>query len=248
MSGICGIINIDGKPVNVKELKQMTELLEFRGPDGTNMWINGNVGFGHTLFITASQPENQPLTLDGKVYLTADARIDATAELIPQLQTMGSRVTDQATAAELILHAYKVWGEDFLSHLLGDFAFALWDKEKQKLLCGRDHFGLRVLYYAQIRQTFVFSNVIKCLQDYPGVRKKLNDVTIGDFLLFGQGHYWLDKSITLWEDINKVPPAHFLSLDLSGNKLIKPYWHFPWDTPHLQYNDDEEVLVSFGTG
>ncbi len=245
MSGICGIFNLDGTPVDPEQLQAMTEKLEFRGQDKTQTWVNHNIGFGHTLFKTTweSAQERQPCTLNGQTYITADARIDARAELIPQLQAQGCTVSLQTPAPELLLHAYAVWGEDFLAHIIGDFAFALWDGDRQKLVCGRDHFGMRVLYYAQVGQTFVFGNVMNVVRQFPGVRKIPNDQAIGDWLLF-EKITWLDKTQTFWQDIWKVPPAHLLTRTAT-EQHTKRYWDFPLHHSELRYKRSEDYLEDF---
>lgn len=233
MSGICGIINFDGKPVEKNQLHQMILVLEYLGCESKNIWINGNVGFGHTLTFStdSSINEQQPCTLDGKVYITADARIDAREELRRRLRDKGCRVRADATDVELILHAYSVWGEDCLQHLLGDFVWAIWDGNQSKLICARDHFGIRTLYYAYIGNTLVFSNSLGCVQSYPDVSKKLNSQAIGDWLLFGD-YTWLDKGITTFADIQKVPPAHMLIGSRDGI-VVQRYWDMPLETPEL---------------
>src|SRR4051812_19535812 len=95
MSGIVGIINVDGAPVDRLLLQQMTESMAFRGPDAQETWADGHVGFGHTLLRTTveSAGENQPCSLDGKVWITADARIDDRATLIDKLAGHGRQAT-----------------------------------------------------------------------------------------------------------------------------------------------------------
>ena len=105
--------------------------------------------------------------LDNQVYITADARIDARDQLIPKLRAQGCSVTSDLPDVALILHAYQVWGEACLEHLLGDFAFVIWDGIRQRLLAVRDRFGLRPLYYAYLGHTLVFSNSIRCVQCHP---------------------------------------------------------------------------------
>jgi asparagine synthase (glutamine-hydrolysing) len=245
MSGICGILHFDGKPVDQSLLERMTALLDYRGPDGKGVWVNGHVGFGHTMFRTTyeSANEQQPCSLDGNVYITANARIDARDELIPLLRAKGCKVANDVPDVELILHAYQIWGEDCLTHLLGDFAFVIWDGHRQRLFCARDRFGIRVLYYALVDNTLVFGNTLNCVRSYPEVTNKLNDQAIGDFLLFGD-YTWLDKSITTFADIQKVPPAHLLTWDSQGLK-VRRYWDFPLDTPLLYYRREEDYLEHF---
>src|SRR5882724_3656061 len=86
VSGIVGIINLDGTPVDRALLMRMTEFMSFRGPDAQEIRIDGNVGFGHTMLRTTfeAETEKQPLTLDGKLWLSGDVRIDGRPELISE--------------------------------------------------------------------------------------------------------------------------------------------------------------------
>jgi len=93
--------------------------------------------------------EKQPLSLDS-LWITADARVDGRAELIEKLSGKGLEVSKNTPDAELLLKAYQVWGPDGVKHLLGDFAFAIWDGQKQRLFCARDHFGVKPFYYARV--------------------------------------------------------------------------------------------------
>src|SRR5206468_123742 len=84
-----------------------------------------------------------------------------------------------------LLRAYRTWGEDCVDHLLGDFAFAVWDGPQQRLFCARDHLGVKPFFYACLGQTVVFSNTLDCIRQYSAASEKLNDLAIADFLLFG---------------------------------------------------------------
>src|ERR1051325_9349362 len=206
MSGIVGIVNLDGAPVDRELLSQMTDFLSFRGPDAQEVWVEDNVGFGHAMLRTTweAETEKQPLTLDGKVWLTADARIDGRAQLIAQLEVKLGRKIDLVAArrsslndhtflsnghdsvartpndAELILFAYEAWGEDCVKHLIGDFAFAIWDSHQRRLFCARDHFGIKPFFYAHVDNTFVFSNTLNCVRLHPKVSDELNEIAIGE--------------------------------------------------------------------
>src|ERR1044071_564717 len=144
MSGIVGMVNLDGAPIDRELLSQCTDFLSYRGPDAQHVWIDRNVGLGHTLLRTTyeSETESQPVTLDGKVWLISDARIDARAELLKNLPSSLISKHDP-NDAELILYAYQAWGEDCIQHFIGDFVFAIWDSSRQRLFCARDHLGVK---------------------------------------------------------------------------------------------------------
>jgi asparagine synthase (glutamine-hydrolysing) len=235
MSGIVGIINLDGAPVDRDVLRRMTDFMSFRGPDAQEIWIEGNVGFGHTMLRTTweAETETQPLTLDGKVWLTADARIDGRAELISELEgELGRPLQIHLRSnghgsdcripndAELILYAYEAWGEDSVKHLIGDFAFAIWDSRQRRLFCARDHFGVKPFYYAHVGRTFIFSNTLNCVRLHPGVSTTLNEVAIADFLLFGFNQ---ELGQTVFSDISRLPAAH-CAIVSNKNFGHAPYW------------------------
>jgi asparagine synthase (glutamine-hydrolysing) len=254
MSGIVGIINLDGAPVDRDLLKRMTDSMSFRGPDAQEIWIDGNVGFGHAMLRTTfeAETEKQPLTLDGKVWLSADARIDGRKDLIIELEAKlrtklqiphGSngngpqwRVPNDA---ELILFAYQAWGEDCVKHLIGDFAFAIWDGRERKLFCARDHVGIKQLYYAAISDCFIFSNTLNSIRVHPRVSENLNEVAVGDFLLFGQNE---DLSTTIFSDIRRVPAGNLLTL--SSSMAIRRYWE-PSPDREIKFQRRAEYVEHF---
>ena len=216
MSGIVGVLNLHGAPVDRESLRRMTDSMAFRGPDRQAVWSQGNIGFGHAALSTTFEAdfETQPQGLGERLWITADARIDGRDELRKGLAAQGR--CGLATDAELILNAYDVWEEECLQHILGDFAFAIWDERRRRLFCARDHFGVKPFYYARFGDCFLFSNTLECLRPCAAVSGRLNDQAIGDFLLFG---YNQDVATTFFADIQRLPPAHMLEVSASGLRL-----------------------------
>lgn len=242
MSGICGILNLDGQLVDRPLLEKMTAALDYRGPDDRGIWVDRAVSFGHTLLRTTdeSATEKQPLTLDGEVYITADARIDGREKLISQLRDRGEEVKADEPDVNLILHAYRVWEEDCLQHLLGDFAFALWDSRKQRLLCARDPCGIKLFYYARVGHCFIFSNTLNCLRLHPQVSSQLNEQAIGDFLLFSLN---CESDTTIFADIHCLPGACQLTI-ADGNVRRQTYWTLPMPQ-QIRYRRAEDYIAHF---
>src|SRR5579872_4894358 len=149
MSGIVGIVQLDESPVEHRTLQALTDSLAFRGPDAQQIWVDGPVGFGHTLLKTTaeSETEHQPFSLDGATWIVADARLDARPDLIAKLESRNG--LGAAPDVELLLRAYLAWGENCVDHFLGDLAFAIWDAPRKILFCARDHLGVKPFYYAQ---------------------------------------------------------------------------------------------------
>ena len=241
MSGMVGIVNLDDAPVDPRLLARMTKFLAFRGPDAQHVWVDGHVGFGHTLLRTTyeSEREHQPLTLDGKVWIVADARVDARTDLIAKLKAHGLEVTPGVPDVELILQAYCVWQEECIQHLLGDFAFAIWDGWQQRLFLARDHMGVKPLYYSYIGSCVIFSNTLDCIRQHPSVSERLNDLAVADFLLFDLNQ---DKAATTFADIQRIPPAHSAKWSHdSGSLQLHRYWTVPIEEPVYYRRLDDYV-------
>ena len=199
-----------------------------RAPDGNQFMQEGPVAFGQAFLRTGRSGAEAPnrLTLDGKVWIAADARIDGRAELVRQLRSAGRDVALDAPHAELILHAYAVHGDDFLDHLIGDFAFALWDSGRDRLICVRDHFGVRPFYYAQKDGAFWFGSDIEALLAVPGMSRDLDDTAVADFLLLGM---CTEAEQTIYKNIRCLPPASRMDVMTLTAPTTRRYWAMPRD-------------------
>jgi len=245
MSGFIAIVNTNGAPVDRGLLEKLTASLHIKGPDQQQVWIDGRVGLGHTLFRTTdeAQYENQPATLDGKVWITGSIRVDARDDLVNKLGISKQINLNQTPDSELVLHAYSKWEERCMEHLLGDFAFALWNGHRKQLFCARDRFGMRQLYYSRVGNNLVVSNSLHCLHQHPKMTKQLNRQAIADFLLFGD-HNWSDKSQTSFADIKSLLPAHILGFKKNVIN-IQRYWDIPTNIPVLKYRNEQEYIEHF---
>jgi asparagine synthase (glutamine-hydrolysing) len=250
MSGIVGIINLDGEPIDPSLLGRMTDFMTFRGPDDRQVWIEGNVGFGHTMLRTTweAEYEQQPFTLDRQVWIVADARIDDRENLAEKLEIPFQPLRGAAspnrvsvvTDVEFILHAYLKWGEACVEHLLGDFAFAIWDGRKQRLFCARDRFGLKLFYYSRLGNCLIFSNTLDCIRQHPLVSSQLNEATIGDFLLFDRNY---NLETTAFANIQRLAPAHRL-IHTNDTLTTQRYWTLP--LPELtRYQNSQDYIDRF---
>ena len=243
MSGIVGIYERSGAPVDRGLLQALAHFLSFRGPDARDTWSQGAIGLGHAMLRTTreSQIEQQPASLDGKLWITADARIDCREELEKKLAQQGQGSAGRAvTDSGLILRAYAAWGAECVQHLRGDFAFAIWDARKKLLFCARDHFGVKPFYYSELGELFLFSNTLDCLRQHPGVSDDLNDAAIGDFLLFGLN---CDAATTTFRDIRRLPAAHAMTVSSDGLR-IQRYWSAP-TAGHIRYQRAEDYVEHF---
>lgn len=225
MSCIAGICNLDGGPVDSDLLERMTGAMSPRAPDALNIWVSGSVGFGHAMLRTSpeSQHEQQPFTLDGKVWVCADARIDGRKDLFRKLRSHGAQVNSDATDPELILHSYHAIGNNFLDYIIGDFAFALWDERASRLICARDHFGVRPFFYLRTHDHFLFASHINALRLQPAATSQLDEGYIADILLFGE---CLDTEASAFVNIRRLPGSTVMTVE-QGQIHSRKYWEVP---------------------
>lgn len=244
MSGIVGMYDRAGAPVDRTLLQALAHFLSYCGPDARDTWSHGPVGLGHTMLRTtrASQTERQPANLGGRLWITADARIDCRDELQDKLtEREGGKLSGlMATDSDLILRSFAVWGADCVQHLRGDFAFAIWDATRKLLFCVRDHFGIKPFYYSELGELFLFSNTLDCLRQHPEISAELNDAAIGDFLLFGLN---CDVATTTFRDIRRLPPAHSMTVSSEGLR-IQRYWSAPTEG-RIRYQRMEDYVGHF---
>ena len=242
MSGIVGFFGRGGAPVDRPLLRSLTQFLSFRGPDAREVWAEGQIGFGHTLLRTTDEAltERQPLTIDGRYTIVADARMDCRVDLIAALTEAGRKVRPASPDPELIVHAYAAWDEKCVERLRGDFAFAIWDARWKTLFCARDHFGVKPFYFAQAGEAFVFGNTLNCLRLHPEVSDEINERAIGDFLLFGLNY---DVTTTTYRDVQRLAPAHCMTVNATEIRTRR-YWSAPVDG-RIRYRRADEYVEHF---
>lgn len=241
MSGMAGILRLDGAPVDPALFHKMVQALWYRGKDGTKVWHDGPIGFVHVHFWTTPEEvgEEQPIWAeDGRLWITADARVDNRAELIPLLQRYLNK--EVPSDVEIILAAYQRWGEECARYLVGDFSFAIWDAVARKLFLARDVIGIRQLYYATVDGAFYFANTIGAILAALPRKPALNRPLIHEFLR-GSYRRWICQ--TVYTEVLRLPPAHHLVVE---KQVPKPQLYYVLGSravPH--YTSDEEWLQAF---
>ncbi len=243
MSGIFGIIRLSGAPVSDAELAPMAETLKHRGPDGIRYFARDNAGLGHCMLQSTPESLHEVLPFRDEaagLTITADARIDNREELmatIPTRASAGQVVTD----SQLILHAYRKWGEHCVNHLLGDFAFAIWDERAQALFVGRDHMGCKPFYYHCSDGLFVFASSAMAVARVPEVKATLNEGRVADYLV--QELEGINKTCSWFNEISRMPPAQCGGFR-NNTFNYRQYWTLePADLSHLK--TDEDYLEAF---
>jgi asparagine synthase (glutamine-hydrolysing) len=224
----------------------MLDAMPHRAPDGQSVWSGGPVGLGHAAHHTTpeARAERWPLrSPDGSRLLVADARIDNRTELIDRLRPPAA-ADGVVTDAALILAAYERWGRDCPVHLIGDFAFVIWDAAAEILFGARDALGVRPFFYAhRAGEPFAFGSEIKALRAaWPDDRTgdwPIRDEHVGDILARLQP----DPAATVYEDVYRLPPGRAIAVTPAGVETWA-YWTLD-PGRELRLGSDAEYAAAF---
>lgn len=237
MSGIFGILNLDQKPSSRSSLGKMRDAMEHRGVDGSDLHLDEDIGIGHlkSCFTPQSAQENLPYhCLSSDLVITADARIDNREELFSHLPICASE-KNSIPDSILILKAYEKWGKRCPEYLLGEFAFAIWNKREKTLFCARDHIGFRPLFYYRCHNFFIFSSEIKGIRATGLASIQFNETTLAS--------QWLplekDNEQTYFKDILRLKCAHTLTVGKDQKYHYCKYWT-PEPQKRVRYGSDSD--------
>ncbi|MCG3771584.1 MAG: Asparagine synthetase [glutamine-hydrolyzing] 1 [Nitrosomonadaceae bacterium] len=239
MCSISGILNLSLEKIpNLRRALEVTNQLQrHRGPDGEGVWTHqhGLVGFAHRrLSIIDLETGQQPMTDGHGNWITYNGELYNYVELRDEL---GPSLFSTQSDTEVILHAYRKWGMDCLNHFRGMFAFALWDEREKTLVCARDHFGIKPLYYTVNHGALYFASEAKAL--LPFVSQVETDIDgLKDYLTF---QFCLGGK-TLFKGIREVLPGHVLTVR-KGVVETKRYWevYYHLDFDHSAGYFEEKV-------
>jgi asparagine synthase (glutamine-hydrolysing) len=228
MCGICGILNTDREPVKRTFLERMNTAIVHRGPDGDGYFYAPGVGLAmRRLAIIDLDTGDQPIpNEDETIWIVFNGEIFNFPELRAALEKRDHRFRTQ-TDTECIVHLYEEYGDDCIQHLRGQFAFAIWDQPKERLLIARDRLGQKPIYYAQVSGQFFFSSELGSLLEACPSPPEI-DLPAIDLYLSLQ---YIPEPLTPYKDIHKLPAAHQLTYD-RGEIRVEPYWQLSYEPKH----------------
>lgn len=236
MCGFVGLINKNEKIADKNILSRMADKINHRGPDEEGVFIDGPVGFHHKrLSIIDLQTGQQPMTFN-HCTIVFNGEIYNYIELRNELIAKGHQF-ETSSDTEVILRLYFELGNDFVHILNGMFAFIIYDQRKQHLLIARDHFGIKPLYWYNDKDKVLFGSEIKALLAHPDVKAEPDINHLYEYLTFqfilGEG--------TMFQNIRKVQPGYYMTLDLKKDKLKRvKYWEPNF---HLDRYHTEEYFI-----
>ena len=234
MCGICGVLNLHGQPLDVAVGQRMMDLLWHRGPDDSGSLVlqapashtSPSIFLGHCRLkiIDLSDAARQPLANeDETIWVIFNGEIYNFLDLRHELEQRG-HVFRSRSDTETIVHAYEAFGDDFLTHLDGMFAFALWDGRGQRLILARDRSGKKPLFYTFDGRQLTFASEIKAILACPWVERRMAVEHLPELLTFG----YVPTPRTLFHGIFQVPAASYVVVDRNGIKGPIRYWQLPF--------------------
>lgn len=242
MCGIAGLIHLRGDPVPMGILKGMTDAIAHRGPDGEGHWIEGNVGLGHRrlAIIDLSSLGHQPMiSADDRYVLSYNGEIYNFLELRTELEAFGYSFRSK-TDTEVVLNALLHWGAAALDRFNGMFAFAFWDRKERSLVLARDRYGIKPLYIARQGNNVWFASEQRAILSDVRFRRALDKPALLEYFTFQ--NIFTDR--TLLQDVQLLPPGHYITIDIGGAKLEMKrtrYWDYRFREPDRPADKQEYV-------
>lgn len=230
-------------------MEKLLDTIRHRGPDGNGVEMEERadsfLSLGHArLAIIDPEHGRQPMTTgDGRLTIIFNGEIYNYLELRRELIAKGHPIRSYSDT-EVLLYAYREWGESCLDRLLGMFSFAIWDRETRSLFCARDRVGIKPFYYYYDGSSFVFASEIKAILASNAVSAKSNAAGLKDYLTF---QFCLGEK-TLFDQIQKLKPGWKMTVSLDGDRLKfaqSEYWDVSFDIDH---SHDERWFVDHLAG
>jgi asparagine synthase (glutamine-hydrolysing) len=241
MSGFITIVHRDQQLVDPSVLQRMVSAIHHRGPDRQSAWHNHHVGMGHLLLATTRHATGEVMPAErdsGRLLITGDLRLDDREELWRDLSHTECFDPDTPDSC-LILESYERWGADCPSHLLGDFAFVIWDSRAQQIFAARDPFGIKPFYYHYSEKLFAAASEIKALLAIETIGQNLDETWLADYLAVLD----LDGETTIYKDIKCLLPATRMIVNRHGMTQSR-YWDLDSER-ELHFKSDREYLDAF---
>lgn len=236
MCGIAGRINFTNAPVERTLLQHMCNAIAHRGPDDWGIYTDGPVGLGNRrLSIIDVSGGHQPIgNEDETIWVVFNGEIYNFPELANNMQCRGHHLKTHSDT-EVLVHLYEEYGLDCLSHLNGMFAFAIWDKNKQRLFVARDRLGQKPLCYASTTTGLVFASEINALLQDPQIPRQLDLASLDLYLRL----LCVPAPYTMFKAVRKLMPGHYMLVE-DGRLHIKQYWDVQFK-PKRKISETEAV-------
>jgi asparagine synthase (glutamine-hydrolysing) len=225
MCGIAGILRFDDQPVPLSTLRAMSRAVAHRGPDGDGHEVLGPCGFAHRRLsiIDLSAAGRQPMsTRDGKLWLTYNGEVYNYIELRKDLEKLGLAFFSE-TDSEVILNAYRAWGDAAFERFNGMWGLALWDVDRRRLVLSRDRMGVKPLYVHRDAKRLLFASEIKSMLAAEPALAELDEDNVARFLL--RSTMCFNKT-TFFKGVEALEPGTLMEIGRDGATRTRRFWSF----------------------
>lgn len=247
MCGIAGELRFDKQAADLAAVERITHHLAPRGPDAWGFHSEGPVALGHRRLkiMDLAEASGQPM-IDTALGLSLvfNGAIYNYPELRQELEALGYRFFSGGDT-EVLLKGYHAWGEQLLPRLNGMFAFAIWERDKRRLFIARDRLGIKPLYLSQTGKRLRFASSLPALLKGGDIDPALDPVALNHYLSF---HAVVPAPRTLLAEVQKLPPATWMSIDADGHTERQRWWSLDYgplpNERELTLDDWEDRLLS----
>lgn len=227
---MCGIVGTLALQANIEvrseQLARMRDAMIHRGPDGAGLWVSADrrVGLGHRRLsiVDLSAAADQPLANeDRSIWVTFNGEIYNHLKLRQHLLVAGHRFVTDHSDTEALIHGYEEWGIDgLLGRIEGDYAFGIWDGNREVLYLARDRIGVKPLYYASSRGAFHFASEIKAILECGDIARRVNHGAMRHYFAF----LTTPAPWTMFDGVYKLPAGHYLRVTKNQGLHVTRYW------------------------
>jgi asparagine synthase (glutamine-hydrolysing) len=234
MCGIAGILTKSALPVSRDLLIAMRDTMTHRGPDDAGIWLDGPIGLAHRRLsiLDPSPAGHQPMSdPSGDVWIVYNGELYNYPAIRRLCEDRGVLLRSHSDT-ETLLHLWRFFAEKMVEHMRGMFAFGLWDRRERVLLLGRDRFGQKPLYYADLPDRFLFASELKALRVDPTFPPMLDERALRDYFAVG----YVPDPASIYSAARKLPAAHYLLVRPDTGSVEKPhqYWR-------LEFQPDSSI-------
>ncbi|BBZ44292.1 asparagine synthetase B [Mycobacterium parmense] len=230
--GVTGEVRLDGRIPDVAAVTAMAAVLAPRGPDAAGAWSQGRTALGHRRLriIDLTEAGAQPM-VDAELGLAIawNGCIYNYQDLRRELEGHGYRFFSHSDT-EVLLKAYHRWGDDFVRHLHGMFAFAIVERDSGRVLLGRDRLGIKPLYLTEDGDRIRFASTLPALLAGGGVDTRIDATALHHYMTF---HSVVPPPLTILRGVRKVAPGSLVAIEPDGRRTSRTYW-----TPDFTRHDD----------
>lgn len=234
MCGICGSYTCGQGDVTLAELRAMNETMLDRGPDGDGFFVDKDFGMAmRRLAIIDIAGGYQPHSSeDGSIQVVLNGEIYNYIELREQLEKRG-HVFRSHSDVEVVAHLYEEKGLKAIEDLNGMFGFCLWDARKRRMWLGRDRLGIKPLLWRRHKGGISFASTLTALRSQGGWKPEVDADSLILYMLLA----YVPAPRTIYKDVYKLMPGHWLTLDADGSVHIEQYWSA--EQPEAEYTEKE---------